>query len=201
MTQAESPYVKLDGKEPAELAERLKLEDKARALLAPHLTVDAYVTRLNTAGLYPAAVAVLAHALPKREAVWWACMAVRKAVAPLPGSPASEALVAAETWVRRPTEENRRAAHQTAERVGLDSPSTWAAMAAFWSGDNMAPIGVPAVAPGDALTGRAVTGAVTLAAVQHEPQRAPEKFRGFTAIAFDIARGGDGRGTARPGAD
>jgi hypothetical protein len=198
MTKTDTPYVKLAGKQPAELADRLKLDDKARDLLAPDLTVDAYVARLNTAGLFPEAVSVMAHALPKREAVWWACTAVRKAVAPLPGSPASDALIAAETWVRRPTEENCRAAHQTAERVGLDSPSTWAAMAAFWSGDNMAPVGAPVVAPGEALTGRAVTGAVTLAAVQHEPQRAPEKFRGFTTIALDIARGGDGRGTAAP---
>ena len=193
MTQAEKPYVKFAGKEPAELAERLKLDDKARALLAPDLTIDAYVERLNTAGLYPAAVAVLAHALPKREAVWWACMAVRKAAAPLPGSPASEVLVATENWVRRPTEENRRAAQQIAERAGTDTPSSWAAMAAFWSGDNMAPTGAPTVTPDDALTGRAVAGAVTAAAVQFEPQYAPDRFHSFTAIALDIARGGDGR--------
>jgi|HubBroStandDraft_1064217.scaffolds.fasta_scaffold00073_12 hypothetical protein len=196
MTEARStPYVKLAGADPAELAERLKLDDEARALLAPDLTVDAYVGRLNGAGRYPAAMTVLAHALPKREAVWWACVAVRKAGPPIQGSPAAEALAGAETWVRRPTEENRRSAHQTAQRAGLDTPSAWAAMAAFWSGDNMAPPGAPTVTPGKALTGKAVAAAVMLAAVQREPQFAPDKFRAFTASALDIARGGDGRGT------
>jgi len=196
MTDPRTPYVKLAGKDPAELAGRLKLDNKARALLAPGLSVDAYVARLNAAGLYPAAIAVLAHALPKREAVWWACMAIHKAAAAQPGSPAAGALVAAESWVRHPTEENGRGAEQAAERAGLDSPSAWAALAAFWSGDNMAPPGAPTVTPGAALTGRAVTSAVRLAAVEREPQHAPDKFRDFTAIALDIARGGDGRGAA-----
>jgi hypothetical protein len=193
MAQAQSPYVKLADKRPEELADRLKFDDQARALLAPDLSVDAYVERLNGAGLYTKAVAVLAHALPKREAVWWACTAVRKAAPPPPDSPAAAALIAAENWVRRPSEENRRAAHKCAQEAENQSPSTWTAYGAFWSGDNMAPVGLPPVAPGDALTGRAVAGAVTLAAVEQEPQRASEKYLSFTAIALDIARGGDGR--------
>lgn len=193
MIQTPSPYVKLAGKRPEELADRLSFDDQARALLAPELTVEAYVERLNAAGLYTKAVAVLAHALPKRESVWWACTAVRKAAPPPAESRAAAALIAAEAWVRRPTEENRRTAHQCAKDAEVESPSTWTAFAAFWSGDNMAPVGLPPVAPGDALTGRAVAGAVSLAAVEREPQHAAEKYRGFTAIALDIARGGDGR--------
>ena len=90
-------------------------------------TVDGYVASLNAAGLYPASMAVLAHALPKREAVWWACTSVRRAGAPQPGSPDLEALAAAENWVRRPTEENRQAAKLAADKVDTDSPSNWAA--------------------------------------------------------------------------
>jgi len=190
---APSPYPKLAGKAPDQLAEKLRLSLNAKALLEPGQSVEAYVDSLNAAGLYPAAMAVLAHALPKRESVWWACMSVRKAGAPHEGTPSLEALVAAENWVRRPTEENRRAAMASTEMLSPDAPSSWAAMAAFWSGDNMAPVGAPTVMPGDELTGKAVAGAVFLAAVQPEPQYAPERYRSFTAIALDIARGGDGR--------
>ena len=190
---APSPYPKLAGKAPDQLAERLRLSPDAKALLEPGQSVEAYVDSLNAAGLYPAAMAVLAHALPKRESVWWACTSVRKVAPPQEGTPSLEALVAAENWVRRPTEENRRAAMASTEQLSPDAPSSWVAMAAFWSGDNMAPVGAPTVMPGDELTGRAVAGAITLAAVQPEPQHAPERYRSFTAIALDIARGGDGR--------
>lgn len=190
---APSPYPKLAGKPPEQLAEQLKLSLDAKALLEPGQSVEAYVDSLNAAGLYPAAMAVLANALPKRESVWWACMSVRKAGAPKEGTPSLDALLAAENWVRRPTEENRRAAMASTEQLSPDAPSSWAAMAAFWSGDNMAPVGAPTVMPGDELTGRAVAGAIFLAAVQSEPQYAPERYHSFTAIALDIARGGDGR--------
>jgi hypothetical protein len=49
------------------------------------------------------------------------------------------------------------------------------------------------VPPGETLTAAAVAGAVCLAAVQQEPERAPEKYRVFIAQGLDIAAGGTGR--------
>ena len=40
---------------------------------------------------YTDAVRFLAHALPKREAVWWACLCVRKAAGANPPPPAQAA--------------------------------------------------------------------------------------------------------------
>jgi hypothetical protein len=58
----------------------------------------------------------------------------------------------------------------------------------------MAPPDAPPVPPGEELTGTAVAGAVMLAAVQTEPERAEEKFRRFLMQGIDIANGGSGKG-------
>ena len=50
-----------------------------------------------------------------------------------------KALVAAETWVRRPDEANRRAAMAAAEATKMQTPEAWAAVGAFWSGGSMSP--------------------------------------------------------------
>ena len=52
----------------------------------------------------------LAWALPRREAVWWACQCVRAAVPPAEGSADDAALQAAQRWASSATEDHRRAA-------------------------------------------------------------------------------------------
>ena len=150
--------------------------------------------RLETAGRENDAVRLAAHALPKREAVWWACMCARAViVADLPGADAAS-LEAAESWVRRATDDAaRRAAWSAAQLTEFRSPEAWAAVGAFWSGGSMAPEGQPVVPPGDHLTGVAVSGAVVLAAVRGRPERASERMTRFLASAREIAGGGAGR--------
>ena len=60
--------------------------------------------RLEQAGLLIEATRLIAHALPAREAVWWACACSRH-TAPSGANPATETSLrdAAEEWVRRPT--------------------------------------------------------------------------------------------------
>ena len=137
---------------------------------------------------------MVAHALPKREAVWWACMCARGA--PPDAAQTAEdvaALTAAEAWVRRPEEALRRAAMAAAEAARFRSTEAWAAVGAFWSGGSMAPEGQPAVPPPDHLTGVAVSGAVVLAAVRAEVNTHAARLGRFLAGARDIGLGGAGR--------
>lgn len=139
------------------------------------------------------AVQFLAFALPAREAVWWACQCARAELRePIP-QPLQDALAAAESWVRKPTEEHRRAAMSLAQATDLKSPAAWAAVAAFWSGGSLAPENSPEVPAPPHLLGSAVAGAVMLAAVKTEPQLADQKRARFLASAVDIANGGTGR--------
>ncbi len=159
----------------------------------PGVTPAAFLEQLLSEKKLNDAVHFLAFALPKREAVWWACLCTRlELINPVP-PPNLAALEAAEAWVYRPTEDTRRAAMACAQATKFDSPSAWAAMGAFWSGGSMAPAELPAVPPAAHLTGVAVAGAVTLAAVQNAPALADEKRRRYIEMAVDIANGGDGR--------
>jgi hypothetical protein len=176
-----------------EISLRFALSDEGRAILRPELSAEAFVDMLCTAGLWIDAVRFLAHALPKREAVWWGCLAARAMLGEAPHDVAFGAVEAAEAWVYRPNEDNRRAAMAAATAAGNDSPAGWAARGAFWSGGSLAPPEAPVVPPDETLTGAAVAGAVCLAAVQREPERAPDKYRVYIAQGLDIAGGGTGR--------
>jgi hypothetical protein len=103
------------------------------------------------------------------------------------------ALEAAEIWVRRQTDETRRAAMDRAQQSGFGSPEAWAAVAAFWSGDSLSPPNQPKVPPPPDLSGTAVAGAVQLAAVRGEPARQGTRLNAFLHSARDIATGGAGR--------
>jgi hypothetical protein len=59
----------------------------------------------------------------------------------------SETHVAAERWVSNPDGENRRAAKIAVDKEGLESPSAFLALAAFFSGGSIAPANLEPVAP------------------------------------------------------
>ncbi|MBC7938943.1 MAG: hypothetical protein H7Z19_04130 [Chitinophagaceae bacterium] len=178
----------------APLLPRLELEAGPAAALAGAQTAAEGIERLEAAGFRNDALRLAAHALPKREAVWWACMCA--AAVPDPKlSPADAAAgAAAEAWVRKSADEPlRRAAWDAAQKTAFQSPEAWAAVATFWSGGSMSPEGQPVVPPGENLTGVAVSGAVMIAAVRGHPERAAARIGRFLSAARDIAVGGAGR--------
>lgn len=156
-------------------------------------TPTMYLNELLATKQLEQAIRFFAFAMPPREAVWWTCICARQVLPePIP-KPLMDAVESAETWVRKPSDETRRAAMARAQSTDFQSPATWAAVAAFWSGGSLAPADLPAVPAAPHLLGMAVSGAVTLAAVQTEPQRAEQKREHFLAAAIDIANGGNGR--------
>ncbi len=178
----------------APLLPRLELPPDVAAQLDGVETAAEGVMRLEAGGHVNDAVRLAAHALPRREAVWWACMCAMAVPDPaLP--PADEAArLAAEAWVRKPSDEAlRRQAWEAAQKTEFRSPEAWAAMGAFWSGGSMSPAGQPVVPPGEHLTGVAISGAVVMAAVRNRPERAPARLSRFLQAARDIAAGGAGR--------
>jgi hypothetical protein len=178
----------------AALLPRLDFEPPATAALGDAGTAAEGIAKLEAAGMRNEAARLAAHALPKREAVWWACMCARAIPDPSVKAADLAALTAAEAWVRKPTDEAlRRAAMAAADKTGFQSAEAWAAMGAFWSGGSMAPEGAPAVPPAEHFTALAISGAVMLAAVRNRPERAPDRLTRFLAAAREIAAGGAGR--------
>jgi hypothetical protein len=179
----------------APLLPHLDFSPDALKLLEGAATTGDALARLQAAGCLHEAATLAAHALPKREAVWWACMCAA-AVPPVGALPPADAQAraAAEAWVRQSSADAlRRQAWAAAQASGFNSPEAWAAVGAFWSGGSMAPEGQPTVPPAEHLTGVAVSGAVLMAAVRGKPERALERRQRFLAAARDIAAGGAGR--------
>ncbi len=138
------------------------------------------------------AVAALALMLPRRQAVWWACLTARL----LPDAelaPADVAAVeAAEAWVQTQSVEDSDRAGELADRCDAGSPARWAAMAAYWSGPSIAPRGQQAVPPAPHLAGVAARAAGTL--LVHHPAIAGRIDHGdLLAIGMDLMHGDLGR--------
>jgi hypothetical protein len=163
----------------------------ASGILATATTPDA-LKYLESANDLPTALRLYAFALPRREAVWWAAMCAAGTCLAARPPAEREAREAAEHWVRRQDEPARRAAMAAARVAGFRAPEAWAAIAAFWSEGSMAPEGQPILPPAPDLTGKAVHGAISLAAVRARPQLRDDRLRRFLASAKDIAAGGGG---------
>ncbi len=172
---------------------RLELEPDSEEALAGAQDALQGIEQLAEAGKLVEAARLVAHALPKREAVWWACMCARAVPDPALKPEDLASLAAAEAWVRRPEERARRAAAEIAEKTSFKSAEAWAAMGAFWSGGSLAPEGMADVPPGEHLTGVAVAGAIVLASVRVSVERQDERLLKFLDSARAIAAGGSGR--------
>src|ERR1700736_158127 len=99
---------KLAGADRATVVERATLSAEALATLQGSTDVADAIVRLEASGFAPEAVRVMAHALPKREGVWWACMC---AVNTMPDDlPAEDrrARETAELWGRQEKKEQPR---------------------------------------------------------------------------------------------
>jgi len=187
------PLPKLHAADLAELRRRIEPAPDADALIAGAADAPAMLDLLESGGFLTEASRLVAHALPRREAVWWACMCARHTAPPDLPAPEQAAINAAETWVRRPADETRRAAFAAAQAAGFGGAEAWTAVSAFWTGGSMAPLGQPEVPPAPHLAGVAVAGSVALAAVRRHPDRRDARLARFIGSARHIAAGGDGR--------
>jgi hypothetical protein len=163
-----------------------ELGEEAMALVRAELHPLDFVALLMEKSLYPDAVRFIAHALPKRESVWWGWVCARRAAGENPPPKVKGALDATERWIAQPSEDNRRLAMAAAQKAELGTAAGCTGLAAFFSGGSLAPPEAPVVPPGKFLTAKAVSGAVIFAAVAQEPERAPEKFKSFVAQGVEV---------------
>ena len=173
----------------AEVCQDLALSAEARPWLRDGQTPRQFLDQLVEKKLNVDAIRFLGHALPKREAVWWASQCVRSVAGTDPPPEVKAALRAAEQWVTDPNEENRRKAFAAAEAAGLGTAAGCTAVAAFWSGGSLGPANLPVIPPGEHLTARGVSGAILLALVLAEPEKAAEKASRFLAQGIGVADG------------
>lgn len=182
----------------AELARDIDFRGQGRRWLRDDQTPRQFVELLDQEEQHGDAIRFLAHALPKRLAVWWGCLCLWQAYRPEPSPAAASVLETALRWVREPSEAHRRAAEAPGRAAGLDSPAGCLGLAVFWSGGSMSKPEWPAVPPPPLLTAKTVAGAVLLAAAQSglAPMRAQRR-REFVALGLQTAAG-EGLWVERP---
>ncbi len=186
---SQDAMVHVSAERAAEVCGRFAPGEVAKGFLREDQTPRQFLDVLIENGEFHDAVRFLAYALPKREAVWWACLCARTASGANPPASILAALNAAEAWASDPSEENRRAAMPVAEVVGFATPAGCAAISAFWSGGSLGPANLPVIPPDESLTAHGVSGSVILSAVMVEPEKAPEKFRVFLSQGIGVAEG------------
>jgi hypothetical protein len=178
---APAPFPKSARRPAAEVARLCPLGAEARRLLDDKQLILPYLYRLMSQHLYLDAVRLLAHALPVREGVWWACRCSQ--------GEASAALATAERWVAEPNEAHRRACGTAASAAGYGTAAAAAALSAFLSGGSIAPPDWPPAAPREGAAARAVASAVLLAALATEPHRAQERWFQFLKDGIGLLTG------------
>lgn len=168
------PLPKIQAPTAADLATKFKPSAGGQALLKPGQTPREYLQSLQEHRQSMDAVNVLAHGMPERDSVSWACQSSQKVSGKL--NPADHsALSAAQEWVKNPSPQTQAAAAAAAKKTDYTGPGAWAAQAAAWS-KAPAPAGpgipkAPAAPGAPSLPGAAVAGSVLLAAglVQRPP--------------------------------
>jgi hypothetical protein len=161
-----------------------RLGDEARRRIDSLTSVRTYLDSLRRDGLLDDAVDVLTYLLPKQYAIAWGCECWLAAQAGREADPIEKgALAAAQRWVKDPSEENRRAALELADRLGYKTGGAWLAAAAGWSSGTMVPSGEYEVPPPPGLSGNAVAAALKLAAAG-QPERYDELLAQFVDHAL-----------------
>lgn len=181
----QDPLVRIAKARPAAVCAKLDVEDTTRDLLKTDPAPAQFLSQLIQQEKFADAIRYLAHALPKADAVAWACACV-----PLGRTLSVSALAAvraAETWTQDPNEANCRAAERAAEGSD-DKAAEFAANAAFWCGESIAPADLPLVPPPPDLAAIGVFAALTLAATSAPPAEITDRYRKFLSHGILIAR-------------
>jgi len=165
------------------------LDEESLALLRDDPTPLEFLDALIAHERFADAIHFLAHAIPKREAVWWGCLCIKLAGGEDLSPKELAALTAAVRWALRPEEEYRAAAKEPAKAAGFKAPAGLLAHAVSYSGGSLTPPGLPEVPPNPAMTAQSVAGAIKLAAATAPPDRSKRIFHRFLALGIGIASG------------
>ena len=184
---SEAGLTKVTAKTAAEICGHYKVSEGAQKLLGPQLSPPQFVAALLQARQYVDVYDFLAHALPKREAIWWACLGVRHAQGVELPPLELAALKAAVEWVLEPGEPKRRAAQAAGEAADFGTPAGCAALAVYGSGGSLIADKLPMVAPPPYMTAEAAAACLTMASVKGDPKTIPDVQRELAELGIAIA--------------
>lgn len=169
-----------------EVCRYFSLSADGKKLLQPELSPEQFVGMLAEQKLYPDAVQLLGHYLPKRQAVWWALACVKQSLTESP-PPVEAAMKATERWIADPSDDNRKATLKAADDADAATPAGAAALAAYYS-DGLPKTEDPkANARAFFMTAKLTSAAVLLAATAH-PEELQTLFSSFIEKGQEVVQ-------------
>jgi hypothetical protein len=182
-----NPFAKIKVSTAAEICARFELKEEVQPLLRDGIAPLEFVDALVADRQYLAGIDFMAYGLPPREAIWWGCLCVQHASGNNLSELKKAACRAALRWVLEPTDENRRAANEPAEKAGQGCPAGALAAASHHTEDPLSlpsPARQPSFAPA-----RGVAGAIKLASTKADPSRIVDTHRLFLELGIGVADG------------
>lgn len=173
----------------AHVCKNFELSDAGKALLTPDHKPRAFLDLLIEKSLHDDAIMLMAHAMPKREAIWWACQCVRHSGGASLSPQSLELITHAEQYVAKPTDELRRKTFAMAEAANFDPPAGFVGMAVFFSSGSLSLPNLPPVPPKEHLAAGMVGNAVKVAAVAQGGAKLAELRSQFLNMGFDVSGG------------
>ena len=169
-----------------EIIEVAKLSKGSQTLLTGDIGPSRFIQLLEQRGLFNDAIQFLAHGLPIEIGIRWGCSAIRELALSLDST---EALEAAENWLKKPGDEERWKAREAAEKSGLSSPADLLGMAVFFSGGSITPMDSPAAPPPIYVANRLVGGSVQLAVLSRNPEQSHARYLRALQIGRQVVKG------------
>lgn len=173
---------------------QVPLSKVAHALLSEDQEPAAYFRALLQAGHERDARSFLAHALPRRRGLWWACLCAADVLQRNPQEgPEDDTLTSslqlAARYVRQPSEEGRREAERLFRALEKSSLAGHLAGAVFYCDGSIAPSHAAPVPAPPQILGRFVSTAVYLAAIQHDVRQYRHRLREYLRMGQEVAEG------------
>lgn len=186
-------WKKLTSEKANEIIEVNELDAESLDLLEPDMRPEAYIKVLSEAGRWSDAAMFMARTLPKREAVWWACVCAGNTDVLKKHKDETLAHRAAEKWAFKPTEENRRDAFIQAQKSNTPSIGTMSCLAAAFSGGKLSLSEEQSFEPDTSAFPKIISGIVLIAANDKGAEQFDKLLEQFLHQGADIACGGNGK--------
>jgi hypothetical protein len=189
----EQHWKKISFERAADLIEACELQDESLAMLSPGMRPEDYILTLSESGHWSDAAMAMAFALPRREAVWWACMCAQDTEIMTSDESERLALQVAEKWVYQPTADHRAQAFIAAQESKSNDCGALCALAVALTEDTL-PLGPDQTIEVDSsgFPGL-VFGIVVTAAGDGNGSLFDERLRKSLLRGQEIACGGNGK--------
>ena len=168
------------------------LSDEAQPLLTKDASIKEAIETLQANQLYNDLVQFISHAIPVREAIWWASLCIKQRHESW--SPEqTQCIQVAQRWTQSPAEDLRRKAEMLANELNLNCGPSWLAQAVFWNGSgSIVSEQLPRVLPDPFLYAKAVAGAINHSAALPVWDSSEKYYKNAITWALNIASGGNG---------